>query len=133
MGDRANIVIKQDGSDDRVYFYTHWHGTELPEMLHAALKRGEERWSDNPYLARVIFCEMTKGNPMALTGFGISTSLCDNEYPIIVVDTATETVSFEPEPDHAADRPIYARKFTFKEFVGLTDLSWDALDKAQAA
>ena len=37
MGDRAMAEIKvQEGS---LYFYTHWHGQELPRISKQALKK----------------------------------------------------------------------------------------------
>jgi len=54
MGDRANVYIRED-NDHGVYLYTHWGGYELPEVVRRALARGESRWSDAPYLARIVF------------------------------------------------------------------------------
>lgn len=71
MGDRANIVVT-NGDNDRVSLYSHWGGHRMPETLRAALVRGKERWTDPSYLARIIFCEMIKGDLDGLTGYGIS-------------------------------------------------------------
>lgn len=68
MGDRANVVIK-DG-DEAVCLYTHWNGTALPEVLRKAMTRGQQRWDDSSYLARIIFCDMVEGKERELTGFG---------------------------------------------------------------
>lgn len=92
MGDRANIEVRE--GDESVYLYTHWHGSETPEMLRRALNRGEERWADTPYLTRIIFCEMVSGLETELTGFGISASAMGASKHIIV-DTATQTVSID--------------------------------------
>ena len=59
MGDRGNIIVKDGNSE--VYLYTHWTGSDLPDVLRSALKRGKSRWNDGPYLARIIFCEIVKG------------------------------------------------------------------------
>ena len=96
MGDRANVYIREDEKHG-VFFYTHWGGSELPETVRAALIRGKDRWTDHPYLARIIFNEMTRGNETELTGFGISARITDNEYPILVVDTDSMTVRFHKE------------------------------------
>lgn len=54
MGDRANVYIREDQTHG-IYLYTHWGSSELPETVRTALAR-HERWSDTPYLARIIFC-----------------------------------------------------------------------------
>ena len=93
MGDRGNIVIKQDGGKGEIYLYSHWGGEELPKTLRAALVRGKGCWDDSPYLARIIFCEMVKGHEMSETGFGISTYECDNEHDLLIVDPDKQTVT----------------------------------------
>lgn len=110
MGDRANVVMKRGA--EKVCLYTHWNGTELPETLRAALIRGEDRWTDNQYLARIIFCEMVKGHEMKTTGFGISQEICDGEYRVLTVDTEAGTVSVNA-----------SRTLTFQEFVA-TEQTW---------
>ena len=92
MGDRANIQIR-DG-EDSVYLYTHWHGSEAPSMLQRALQRGRERWAHADYLARIIFCEMVRGNEMDVTGFGISSTMTGASKHILV-DTDTQTVTID--------------------------------------
>jgi len=103
MGDRGNICMKmEDGG--QVFFYSHWGGYALPETLKAALIRARGtkadggrfingRWDDEPYLARIIFNEMTKGDEMETSGFGISTYLGDNEREIIYVSVKEQTVT----------------------------------------
>jgi len=87
MGDRANInFVERDGGE--LYFYTHWHGTELPKILARALDRGRDRWTDESYLARIIFSEMIKEEIEDTTGFGISTYRGDYEYSDLVVNCA---------------------------------------------
>src|SRR5277367_2869417 len=100
MGDRGNIAIKQHDSTVKeesafLYLYSHWAGRSLPHKLQKALIRGKDRWSDEPYLSRIIFCEMIgSGNELQeLTGFGITTYITDNEHPLLVVDAETNTVS----------------------------------------
>lgn len=124
MGDRANIFIKSDfGYDDGrgVYFYTHWNGHKLPVTLQSALAR-RERWSDDSYLARVIFFEMIRDNPGASDGFGISAFLTDNEHKIIVVDAGAQTVGFHrpyyDDPRGFCATPI--AQWSFSEYVALT-------------
>lgn len=120
MGDRANIVVRQhDGG--LVYLYSHWGGCELWESLKTTLAK-RWRWDDETYLARLIFQDMTRGCEDQETGFGISTSLTDNEYPLLVVDCDYKTVSVHNEDDNLKDlatEPI--RRFSFAEYVNLTE------------
>lgn len=115
MGDRANIHVLPDDlaeknqNDPGVYLYTHWGGSELPITLRETLKR-ELRWDDGPYLTRMIFCAMVKGNEKDDTGFGISTGICDNEHLILHVNPARKTVTI------GEGTPI-----PFEEFIKLTD------------
>ena len=91
MGDRANVVVLDEGSDNAVFLYTHWSGTVLPSLLKRALDR-KQRWDDGAYLTRIIFCEMVKGYESDETGFGISAHICDNEHPLLVVDVGRQVV-----------------------------------------
>jgi len=79
MGDRANIIMQgeTDSFPYPVYFYSHWKGREIYSVLQCALEKSRSRWDDPAYLARIIFCELVKGNEMDLTGFGISTVMGD--------------------------------------------------------
>lgn len=99
MGARRNICVRGKGYANEiseVYLYTHWLGQKLPAILKAALRRGKDRWSDRPYLARIIFCEMVKGAEMDETGFGIDTEEADLNYPTIVVDVDYQLVDGTP-------------------------------------
>lgn len=90
MGDRGNIVFKMEPAD--VWLYTHWCGTELAATLHTALSK-RWRWRDDSYLARIVFCEMIKGQEDAETSYGIATSPPDNEHNILRVDCEKQEVS----------------------------------------
>lgn len=120
MGDRANVFVvdpyapKVDGGNAGVYLYTHWSGSELPQILAKALdsKEGRGRWSDNSYLTRIIFDTMT-GLEGGETGFGISASITDNSYPILVVNTETQLIDMVPS---GSERTAFGR-WTFEQFV----------------
>lgn len=104
MGDRANVVIRDTWPDaspkEGVFLYTHWAGTELPEILRKALDNGRDRWDDSQYLARIVFREMIRGVEDESTGYGISTRLCDNEHPLLVLDCNAQTVTLLAESDY---------------------------------
>lgn len=97
MGDRGNIKVYQnDENNTAVYLYTHWRGSEIYGILKKALAK-KWRWDDPAYLTRIIFDVMTEGDHGEETGFGISTSVCDNEHTIIGVNCEKQQVSFEDE------------------------------------
>ena len=79
MGDRRNVILDY-GNDNKIYFYSHWGGTDLPATVAYALQRGKERWDDPPYLARIIFSELIRDEYQELTGYGISPDIVDTEY-----------------------------------------------------
>ena len=112
MGDRANILIGGvNGGEFRgVYLYTHWSGTELPLTLQTALKK-QWRWDDEQYLARIVFCEMVKGNEMQETDYGISAVVGDGASRVLKVDATTQTVT------HMRS----GRTWTFDEYCALSE------------
>lgn len=127
MGDRGNIAVQDGGK--RVYLYGHWSGSDMPETLRTALVRGEGRWNDPPYLARIIFCELVKGSEMDETGFGISTTIGDNEHPIIVVDCDKQMVTLEAEPDGSHGPRGTVKEMSFKDYAALEHADFGTLDE----
>lgn len=121
MGSRANIHVKDSyrQADDTsgIYLYTHWSGYQLPQVLQAALERGQGRWGDTSYLTRIIFCEMVKDEVMETTSYGISTQLEDNDYPILVVDDKSRTVKVAEEGSER-EGP-YMNEWSYEEFLEL--------------
>ena len=111
MGDRANIVVKDDFSDGEVFLYTHWRGYEYEDVLRTALAK-HWRWTDPSYLARIIFAEMTKGSEGDEAGFGISASMGDNSYPLLVVDCAKQEIRWETEETRGVEK-----RQSFEDFI----------------
>jgi hypothetical protein len=90
MGDRANVkFIEQDGTS--LFLYTHWRGSDLPEIIQSALSH-KQRWDDEQYLARIIFCEMIKGDESGHSGFGISTYCGDGDDKILEINVSNQQV-----------------------------------------
>lgn len=120
MGDRANVEVrynigssKEDETPKQqsVFFYTHWAGTPLPETLRDALKRGEPRWSDPSYLARIIFSEMiAEEDVRGETGYGIAPYVGDGDDRVLIVDTDAQTITFSTNK----------KTYTFPEYVKAT-------------
>lgn len=88
MGDRGNIVIRNQGSD--IFLYTHWQGSALGSIAHEALAR-KERWDHPVYLARIVFQAMV-GPDTSPIGFGIGTAPPDNDHAFLVLDCASQRV-----------------------------------------
>jgi hypothetical protein len=101
MEDKANVLIKDRYHTNHppVFFYTHWRGSELDEIVGRALDRGRGRWGDTSYLARILFRDMIEGSEKDTVGFGIYMSVHDNQIgrPIIVVDDHNRTVGLAHE------------------------------------
>lgn len=121
MGERANVLVR-DNYDPGVFLYTHWGGYELPQTVQRALRR-EERWSDTPYLARIVFSEMIRDEIDGETGYGISSVMVgDNGYPVIVLDTSKQTVSYISEDDaryKKTDSP--AASWSMEDYISLSE------------
>jgi hypothetical protein len=110
MGDRGNIFVTANEdtleAETGIYLYTHWGGSRLKETLKRALSR-HQRWDDEAYLTRIIFCEMVKGHESAETGFGISLEIQDNDNEIVSVLTELQMVK------------IGGSSWSFKNFIEL--------------
>lgn len=128
MGDRANIVVLQGRDLPPVVLYTHWTGYSLPETLQAALAK-KWRWDDHAYLTRIIFDMMTEASHDEETGFGISTGLPDNSYPLLVVDPDKQEVRTQLAPAWGHEMGLLdgaaLTTFTFAEYVNLDEATWE--------
>jgi hypothetical protein len=91
MGDRGNIVVSDDGGT--LHFYTHWSGSELPQIVANALDRGRSRWDDPPYLNRILFSELIQGDVLGETGYGISIQMGDGGTEVYI-DHGSQTVTY---------------------------------------
>lgn len=123
MGDRANVVVKDDFWGD-VFLYTHWGGEKIPQVVHRALSR-RERWEGAPYLTRIIFCEMMRERNAfdASTGFGISASPILPDHPHLVVDVARQEVYFEDQ-DQDEPKGIIGEPVSFEEYIAVAERTW---------
>ncbi len=129
MGGRANIIV-ETYPGEFVYLYTHWGGSNVPETLRRAIAR-RERWEDGSYLCRIIFCELCD-DYAGSTGYGISASITDNEYPLLVVrpDKEIELHEFDFNRWTAkGDFKEPVKTWLFTEFESLpSPLTWDLLN-----
>ena len=114
MGDRANCIVHQNSFDEDtrpVWLYTHYCGHELLTMVQKAIQR-KQRWNDSAYLTRIIFDTMSAGQQGEETGFGISTSQCDNQHDYIIVDPGKQEVRILS----SADCLEIKQKWSFEDF-----------------
>lgn len=119
MGDRGNIVVVHHvGAKKikRIFLYTHWAGTEIASTLQTALQR-KQRWDDEAYLTRIIFCEMIGDDIKGETGFGIGGECVDNEHNVLVVDCAKQTVGVSED----RDAKKIVRRVTFDGFIAFSE------------
>lgn len=119
MGDRANCVVVDGGS--RVFLYTHWDGQTLPTTVREALLK-RERWDDGQYLARIIFDQMT-GLKGGSTGYGISSKMGDNSYPLLVVNVDDQQVYLEDAESGEKRGPVRS----IEDFVVARKVDWKSL------
>jgi hypothetical protein len=121
MGDRANIVLDQENRQE-IWLYTHWGGGDLPAVLQESLKRGKTRWTDEPYLGRIIFQDLTRGCEDELTGFGISSYMGDNDgYPYLRVDCKRQVVEVDYH-SHKTNKVV-----PFTDFITIDGIDWEKL------
>lgn len=122
MGARSNIVI-QDG-EDRIWLYGHWMGCSAVD--HAAHGLRSDRYDQASYLARIVFSSMVAGLETSETGFGISTRITDNQYPVLVIDSRFR--GLPPDGRGRADvwfetgrGEVVSPAFTREEFLAIAD------------
>jgi hypothetical protein len=108
MGDRGNIVMKFSNGK-KIYFYTHWRGSELEAIVYRALAR-EQRWSDAAYLSRIVFSELIKGEEREEIGYGITPYETEQGSPKVLIDTTQQTVS------------VKGSSWTFHDYIQRKDL-----------
>jgi len=124
MGERSNIII-ENHNGQRVYLYGHWMGDESASVVSDVLDKGL-RWDDSSYLTRMLFDRMTEGASDKETGFGISTFLCDWNYPSIVLNCETQLIHLENGEGKKMSN--YA---SFHDYIQM--LPHDTLDNLEAA
>ena len=110
MGDRSNIVIAENGHTT-VIFYGHWLGEGYVEIVQEAIKRAKDpringnvdRTRDTSYFSAIVARVLLKPDINGALGYGISNSILDNEYPLLVVDCGKGLVYFIDEKNYNTD------------------------------
>lgn len=115
-----------------VVLYSHWGGTDLPYLLQEVIKR-KLRWDDAAYLARIIFSRMVAGDVAGETGFGISSRLCDNEHPVLIVDVSRKVIVSLTEGEYTERGAMAAREFCGISFETFSETSEQEMEKLHDA
>ena len=105
MGDRGNVKLVYENKS-KIYIYSHWTRSELPQLVANALHFGESRWDDEQYLARVIF-QTVIDNDDGVTNYGLSPYRGDGD------DTVTVYLDENEVANSSGD------KFTFRQWVDM--------------
>lgn len=111
MGDRSNIFIQQhkrpDGKWDGIGLYTHWHGQALFSVALRGVEKAQGRIGDPSYFARIVIHHVLNeiADPDSELGFGLwTTRPCDNEHPILVINSQTGEHWFTDDASFATDK-----------------------------
>ena len=84
----------------------------------------QQRWDDEAYLGRIIFEGIVPFDEHGEeTGYGISTYLGDNAYPILVIDPAAQKVLFLDEADFP-DGKHPLMEYTFEGYIAQERVRW---------
>lgn len=86
MGERVNVRVIANFGDGYINFYYHSGRDSVLLLVQQCMTKHRNRWTDGPYLTRHLAEETMPS--------GISLMTVNNEYPIIVVDTKKQNVSF---------------------------------------
>lgn len=100
MGNRSNIYIQDSFADgEGVYIYSHWGGlNHLQNGLDAlATPFAQARMSDSAYLTRIVAQHILDIEGKSETGFGISSTMQDNQHDILVIDPKNKMYDLVPE------------------------------------
>ena len=116
MGCRGTIEIWEHGAapkdeESPVVLYTHWGAKDMLMNLKTVLKR-KKRWSDAPYLSRMIFCKMVEGDERGETGYGIMTRNIGDAEEEIVVDCDRQEVIVK-----SMKHSSFNKTYTFSELA----------------
>ena len=95
MGDRRMAELKLNKGS--IYVYSHWGGFGMPDDAVNAIRSAQPRWGDEPYAARIIVDQLTKGSRDEETGHGLMLGPdAEDEYngdsPSIVIDLPNQTL-----------------------------------------
>jgi hypothetical protein len=102
MGDRRMAEVKT--SEGSFYVYTHWYGSDLPQMAREAAKAAAPRLGDEPYWTRIVVDQLTAPSRDEETGFGLMLTPCvedsyNNDEPSVILDAKDGSVTIIGDED----------------------------------
>lgn len=105
MGDRSNVAIISQW-DGATVLYSHWGGSSLFKQVQEILfdDKARNRWTDAPYLRRIVFQYIVDLDGPSETGFGISSKIGDNEHLVLTLDTDSLRAAFRSGGNY--DKPV---------------------------
>lgn len=99
MGDRGNICITKPDWTPWAYLYSHWQGSDLPDILKKALTSApaKSRWDDAGYLSRILFSQIIGDDWSDEYNWGLFWSVLDNEHDIIYVNIKKQQIKISED------------------------------------
>ena len=64
------------------------------DVVTKSILRAKERWDDESYFARIVFCDLVEGAERELTGFGIAPYLTEEEFVTVEVEPEKQEVRY---------------------------------------
>ena len=133
MGDRCNVAFKvREGDRERIFLYSHWGGSDMPEQVRNALIAAKGRWNDPSYCCRIMVSRIVLIHD-GETGWGLSLGVCDNDgYPILEVDIPEMKVRLAHPHNWNPKGPEYhtpkfdepSAEWSFEEFIAMSRAEW---------
>ncbi|WP_224332891.1 hypothetical protein [Haloprofundus halobius] len=109
MGNRGQVVIEDVG----VHLYTHQESHKLEELVSQALKRGQDRWEQPDYMARIVLDDL-KQSDTGTKGYGISSTNYHHTYRTLRLDFHNLQVRMESIYDDEEDYVMGMKEFVDK-------------------
>lgn len=111
MGTHAEVIWWEDDENSPIVFYQHYDGYNICETVANALIKGEGRWHDSPYLARIVFTEMIKQTNDDTLGFGIT-----NHSGYAAFE---HTVSIQCHNEHGTKVNYKGKQYAVEDFIDI--------------
>lgn len=92
MGDRRQVVF-DCRQDRKIFLYTHWGGSRLPQHAALAIDFARGRWTDRPYFIKIVIDQLTMMARDLQTGFGIYPLYMESEYDDVIIDVEAMVVT----------------------------------------
>jgi hypothetical protein len=90
-------------STGSLYLYTHWNGSELPQMAKEAVEKAKPRLGDESYWVRIVVDQIFKDLRDQETGGGImlkptAEDSYNHDKPSVIIDATDGSVKLRGNP-----------------------------------